>query len=143
MVRCCCSSSTEHVDGDSDAYELTTLGKPQRAERATCHLPLGVESGGKSQHEPEFCGESAQCGGTCNFQSRSLSVCVCLHFGKAQQQHEGGRGSSSEEGGGRRGTSSGIGINFVLPTFVKYDWQSMASRAAPQHTRVNINSTLA
>lgn len=82
---------TEHVDGDSDAYELTTLGKPERAELATSHLPLGVESGGKSQHEPEFCGESAQCDGTCNFQSLCLwlSVCVCLHFGKA---HKGWRG---------------------------------------------------
>lgn len=79
-----------------------------------------------------------------------VAVCVCLFtFWQGTQGVEGGgevlvvvRGRRGG-GRGRRGTSSGIGINFVLPTFVKYDWQSMASRAARQHTRVNINSTLA
>lgn len=104
-----------------------------------------MESEGNRRTRHKARGESAQCGGTCNFQAADATVavyvCVCLHFGKAQ------RDVAVERRGWGGGTVSGIGINFVLPTFLKYDWQSMASRggrqAGWQHTRVNINSTLA
>lgn len=83
--------------------------------------------------------------------SRCACGCLCVFVYILARHTRGGGGGEvlvvvrGRRGGGRgrRGTSSGIGINFVLPTFVKYDWQSMASRAARQHTRVNINSTLA